>query len=188
MATARHQRIGILIILVVTVVGTIGSFLVMVLSSQNSQKDAQAQQKLMSDYQNQINEQAKAHAASSKPLNGYAAAAFDKASVAKLQVETLVDGTGDTLAATDSISANYFGWTGDGKIFDSSNQNGTTTPVTFGLNGVIKGWTEGLTGIKVGSTVKLTIPADLAYGAAGSPPSIGPNEPLQFIVQVIEKK
>ncbi len=188
MATAKHQRIGILIILIVTVVGTMGSFLVMVLSSQNSQKDAQDQQKLLSDYQKQMADQAKAHAASSKPLEGYSAAAFDKASVTKLQVEVLTDGTGQALAATDSISANYFGWTSDGSIFDSSNQNGTVTPATFSLTGVIKGWTEGLTGIKVGSTVKLTIPADLAYGSAGSPPMIGPDEPLQFIVQVIEKK
>lgn len=188
MASTTHQRIGILIILIVTVVGTVGSFLVMVLSSQNNQKDAEAQQKMIDDLQKQAADRAKTHAASSKPLDGYSAEAFDKAAVDKLQVETLVDGTGDTLTATDSISANYFGWTSDGKIFDSSNQNGKTTPVTFGLDGVIKGWSEGLTGVKVGSVVKLTIPADLAYGAAGSPPSIGPNEPLQFIVQIVEKK
>lgn len=188
MASSKKQRIGILIILIVMVVGTLGSFIVMGLSAQNDQIDATDQQKLLAEYQKQMEDQAKAHAASSKPLDGYTATPFDKATTTTLQVETLIDGTGAALAATDSISANYFGWTSDGTIFDSSNQNGTVTPATFSLDKVIKGWTQGLTGVKVGSVVKLTIPADLAYGASGNPPMIGPNEPLQFIVQVVEKK
>jgi peptidylprolyl isomerase len=86
------------------------------------------------------------------------------------------------------VNVNYFGWTSDGKIFDSTNQNGTTTPTDISLSGVIKGWTQGLTGVKVGSTVKLTIPAALGYAEAGSPPNIGPNEPLQFIIEIKELK
>ena len=104
----------------------------------------------------------------------------------ELKVEVLKQGEGETLAADSTISANYFGWTSDGKIFDSTNKEGSeVTPAQFGLDGVIKGWTEGLTGQKVGSVVKLTIPADKAYGAIddGSGRPVGP---LVFIVDIKE--
>jgi len=184
MATKTSQRIAILIIAIVMTVGTIGSFVVIVLANNNQASDAAAQQKALDDYKKQQAAAAEAHAASSKPLDGYSATPFDKASITSLGVEVLKEGTGATVKADSTITANYFGWTSDGKIFDSSNQDGKVTPATFSLSGVIKGWTQGLTGQKVGSVVRLTIPSDLAYGAAGSPPSIGPNEPLEFIVEI----
>jgi FKBP-type peptidyl-prolyl cis-trans isomerase len=181
MATPRSQRIGIWIIAVVLMLGTLGSFLVMALSVQNQATDqaaaaaaALAQQKI----------QAEANAALSVPLTGYTPSAFNASSVTKLGVEVLKQGTGAVIKSTDSINSSYFGWTADGKIFDSSQKQGSgDTPITFPLSGVITGWTKGLTGLKVGSTVRLTIPSDQAYGAQGSG-GIPANAPLEFIVEI----
>jgi peptidylprolyl isomerase len=73
----------------------------------------------------------------------------------------------------------------DGKEFDSSWANGKK-PFQFGLGGgqVIPGWDQGLAGMKVGGRRKLIIPADLAYGAQGSPPKIGPNQALIFDIDL----
>lgn len=188
MATTKGQRIGIWIITGALVVGTFGGFLAMVLAPKNAATDQAKAEKEYAEYLKQAEEQAKAHAASSKSLEGFEAAPFDKAGVTELKVETLKEGEGEALAADSTISANYFGWTSDGKIFDSTNQDGTVTPSEFSLTQVIEGWTKGLTGVKVGSTVRLTIPANLAYKEQGRSPNIGPNEPLQFIVEVKEKK
>jgi len=188
MATKKSQRMFIWVIAIVMTVGTVAGFVAMMLAPQNQKIDQQQQEKAYADYQKQMEEQAAAHAASSKPLDGYMAEAFDKAGATELKVETLKQGEGEVLKADSSVNVNYFGWTSDGKIFDSTNQNGTTTPTDISLSGVIKGWTQGLTGVKVGSTVKLTIPAALGYAEAGSPPNIGPNEPLQFIIEIKELK
>lgn len=184
MATSTGQRIGIWVIAGALTIGTLGGFAAMILQQSNASVDQAAQQKQMDEYMKQQTAAAAAHAASSKPLDGYSAATFDKASITKLQTEVLTPGDGAALAKDSTIEANYFGWTSDGKIFDSTNQNGTVTPATFGLDKVIAGWTEGLNGVRVGSVVKLSIPASQAYGANGSPPNIGPNEPLMFIVEV----
>lgn len=182
MATSTHQRVFIWIIAIVMAVGTLGTYFAMILSnnngavSQNSDADLQRQ---IEEYQKQLEEQQKAN----QPLPGYEATPFDKASVTELKVETLKEGSGKQATAESTVEANYFGWTSDGKIFDSSNKNGTVQPIEFGLNGVIAGWTEGLTGVKEGSIVKLTIPSNKAYGEQGAS-TIGPNEPLAFIVEL----
>ncbi len=101
--------------------------------------------------------------------------------------DDLREGTGETVAPGASVTVNYIGVAcSTGKIFDSSYSRGQ--PLTFSLNGVIKGWTDGIPGMKVGGRRLLGIPADQAYGAAGSPPNIGPNEALWFVVDVIEAK
>lgn len=180
MATSNAQRIGIWIIAIVMAVGTIGSFFAIILANDNQKVDQQNAQK---SYEEALAESRKAN----KPLDGYEAAAFDKSSVTELKVETLKEGDGPELQADSTIAANYFGWTADGNIFDSTNKDGTTTPIDFGLNQVIKGWTEGLTGVKVGSVVKLSIPADKAYGDTDT--GMGqPTGPLMFIVEVKELK
>lgn len=118
-----------------------------------------------------------------QPLGGYKASKFDAKSVKKLKVETLKAGSGKAATKKSTVSANYFGWTSDGKIFDSTQKDGKATPIDFPLSGVIKGWTNGLNGVKAGSTVELTIPADQAYGSKddGSGRPVGP---LKFIVEV----
>lgn len=103
-----------------------------------------------------------------------------------LAVQVLTEGTGDVVAATDSISALYTGWTwSDSKQFDSAYDRGEAA--TFGLQQVIQGWTMGLAGQKVGSTVLLTIPTDLAYGAQAAA-SGKPAGPLVFVVKIESKK
>ncbi len=102
-----------------------------------------------------------------------------------LQTKDLVVGKGEKVTdITKSYSWNYegVGWS-NGKVFDSSFERGA--PIPFALNQVIPGWTEGLKGIKVGGRRVLLIPADQAYGEAGSPPAIGPNESLVFVVDLV---
>jgi len=189
MAATKAQQIGIWIIAVVLTVGTIGSFIAIILANDNQAKDSSTTQssneELLAEYQKKQKAAAEANAANSIAISGYETTTFDAASVTSLQKEILVAGTGDEVKASDSINASYFGWTSDGKIFDSSTKKDTNkdTPVTFSLSSVIKGWTDGLAGQRVGSTVKLTIPSDQGYGAAGSG-VIPANAPLVFIVVI----
>ncbi len=102
-----------------------------------------------------------------------------------LQYKVIKDGTGPSPKATDTVSVNYRGTFIDGKEFDSSEKNGG--PVSFPVNGVIKGWTEALQLMKVGSKWQLFIPGDLAYGAEGRP-GIPPNSTLLFDVELLSVK
>ena len=142
------------------------------------------------DLQKQLQEQLKQKQEEQmpkEPLPGYTAEPFDKAAVTELKVETLTQGDGPVASEQSTVSVNYFGWTSDGKIFDSSNRGGTATPVSFPLSGVIPGWTKGLTGVKQGSVVKLLIPGDMAYGNTDDG-SGRPFGPLAFIVELKEVK
>ena len=84
----------------------------------------------------------------------------------------------------DVVLVNYEGKTRSGEIFDSSYERGEA--ISFPLNRVIKGWTEGMKLVKVGGQITLWIPAELAYGANGSGEKIGPNEALEFKVELLE--
>jgi peptidylprolyl isomerase len=180
----RAQRIGIWIIAIVMTVGTIGSFVVVILANDNAKIDQQQQAAQLAAYQEQQKQAAQANADDSEPLPGYSAQAFDPASVTTLKAEVLTEGTGEVIKSSDSINASYFGWTSDGKIFDSSKKKSANdAPITFALSHVIQGWSDGLTGVKVGSVVRLIIPANKAYGAAGSG-VIPANAPLEFIVEI----
>ena len=106
--------------------------------------------------------------------------------VAALKVDTITPGSGDAVVKeSDTVTVNYTGTLAStGKIFESSLDSGQ--PATFPLSGVIKGWTQGLPGMKVGETRRLTIPSDLAYGAQGSGATIPPNSPLVFDVTLLK--
>lgn len=183
MATSNSQRIGIWVIAGVMLVGTLGSFAAMMIEPANQQKDQAELAKQQAAMQQEQQAAAEERAKSAEPLDGYTAAAFDAASVTELKKEVLVQGTGDVVKDTDTINASYFGWLADGQIFDSSKRSGVNTPIDLPLNGVITGWTEGLKDEKVGSTIKLTIPAEKAYGSQASG-SIPANSPLTFIVTI----
>jgi FKBP-type peptidyl-prolyl cis-trans isomerase len=103
-----------------------------------------------------------------------------------LQYKVLTEGTGPKPAATDTVVCNYRGSLLDGKEFDSSYKRGQ--PATFPLNQVIKGWTEGVQLMSVGSKYEFYIPAVLAYGARGAGADIGPNSTLIFQVELISIK
>ena len=93
-------------------------------------------------------------------------------------------GTGASPAASDQVKVHYEGRLIGGKVFDSSIARGE--PATFPLSGVIACWTEGVQTMKVGGTAQFICPADLAYGANGSPPTIPPQATLVFDVELLE--
>nr|WP_320136301.1 FKBP-type peptidyl-prolyl cis-trans isomerase [uncultured Amphritea sp.] len=101
-----------------------------------------------------------------------------------LQYEELTAGEGDSPKAEDTVKVHYRGSLIDGTDFDSSYSRGE--PVSFPLNGVIPGWTEGLQLMKAGGKARLVLPAELAYGPGGMGDAIGPNETLVFEVELLE--
>ena len=95
------------------------------------------------------------------------------------------EGTGaQAVADTDVVKVNYEGKTRTGKVFDSSYERGE--PISFPLNGVIRGWTEGMKLVKEGGQITLWIPSGMAYGERGAGADIGPNEALEFKVELLE--
>ncbi|MFA9392025.1 MAG: FKBP-type peptidyl-prolyl cis-trans isomerase [Prolixibacteraceae bacterium] len=103
-----------------------------------------------------------------------------------LQYEVITEGTGPKPSTESTVSVMYHGTTIDGVVFDSSVERGDT--VSFPVTGVIKGWTEGLQLMPVGSKYKFYIPAELAYGTRGAGAKIGPNSTLIFDVELIDIK
>lgn len=107
-----------------------------------------------------------------------------KVTASGLQYEVIKEGTGESPTATSKVKVHYHGTTPDGRVFDSSVDRGE--PIEFGLNQVIKGWTEGLQLMKVGGKYKFYIPQELAYGANPQPGSIiEPFMPLVFEVELL---
>ncbi len=100
-----------------------------------------------------------------------------------LQYKILTAGTGPKPAGSDSVVCNYRGTLIDGKEFDSSAKHGK--PATFPVSGVIKGWTEALQLMPVGSKWQLFVPSSLAYGERGAGAEIGPNAALIFEVELL---
>jgi FKBP-type peptidyl-prolyl cis-trans isomerase len=101
-----------------------------------------------------------------------------------LQYETLEEGSGEPPAPTDQVSIHYRGTLIDGTEFDSSYERGE--PATFGVGGVIPGFSEGLQLMQPGGKYRLVIPSDLAYGPQGTQGDIGPNETLIFEIEMID--
>ena len=100
-----------------------------------------------------------------------------------LQYEVINDGTGPKPTIEDNVTTHYHGTLIDGTVFDSSVDRGE--PASFPVGGVIKGWTEALQLMAVGSKWKLYVPYDLAYGERGAGPQIGPYSTLIFEVELI---
>ena len=103
-----------------------------------------------------------------------------------MQYKVIVEGTGKMPTANDTVTTNYRGTLIDGTEFDNSYKRGE--PATFGVKGVIAGWTEALQMMKAGSKWQLFIPPQLAYGDRGAGQVIGPNATLIFEVELISVK
>ena len=101
-----------------------------------------------------------------------------------LQYMVLRQGAGRRPMASDRVRVHYRGTLLDGTVFDSSYDR--NAPADFGLGQVIAGWTEGLTLMPIGAKYRFWIPGELAYGEAGSPPTIGPNSTLVFDVELLD--
>ncbi len=107
------------------------------------------------------------------------------AAVTELIKEDTKVGTGDEAVVGKAVSVHYTGWLTDGTKFDSSKDRGTPFSFTLGSGQVIKGWDQGVAGMKVGGIRKLTIPPELGYGARGAGGVIPPNATLVFEVELL---
>lgn len=106
----------------------------------------------------------------------------------ELQIQDIKMGTGQEVKSGDTVVMNYRGTLTNGQEFDSSYKRNQPFETKIGVGQVIKGWDEGVPGMKIGGKRKLIIPADLAYGKNGVPPAIPPNATLIFEVELLEIK
>ena len=105
----------------------------------------------------------------------------------ELEVKELEEGTGAEAKAGDEVTVQYVGVNyKNGEEFDSSWSRSEPFPFTLGADEVIPGWDQGVEGMKVGGRRELIIPPELAYGEAGAPPAIAPNETLVFVIDLLE--
>jgi FKBP-type peptidyl-prolyl cis-trans isomerase len=104
----------------------------------------------------------------------------------ELVSEEIKQGTGAEAVAGKSVTVHYVGTLTDGKKFDSSRDRGKGFSFKLGAGQVIKGWDQGVAGMKVGGVRKLTIPSSLGYGDRGFPPVIPPGATLVFEVELLE--
>ena len=207
MATSTAQRVGIWVIAVAMIVGTLAGFIAMILSSENDTSSQQAVAKYQAEYatyQQKIDVQTKELSGKYfSEFNAYstAPAAFDAATVTELSTKDLKVGDGEAIGEKSSYGVYYIGWNPQGKKFDSSlsddgaslkqpllrKEDGAWVFPGGQSGGVIEGWTEGLKGMKVGGVRELTIPSKLAYAERGQGEDIPANTPLKFIMMVIPR-
>ena len=149
--------------------------------------DAEAQAAVQTFFQQKAEEQAKAAKAEGENfLAENAKKPGVKTLPSGLQYEVLREGNGRKPTATDQVECHYEGTLINGQVFDSSYRRGETA--TFGLNQVIKGWTEGLQLMQEGAKYRFFIPYNLAYGEQGAGQAIPPYAALIFDVELIKVK
>ena len=110
---------------------------------------------------------------------------IDPATITALRTEDLVVGTGTEARSGTTVVMHYIGYLTDGTKFDASCDRGQPYPVPLGAGRVIRGWDEGIVGMKVGGKRRLLIPSSLAYGDQGAGGLIPPNAPLVFDVELV---
>jgi FKBP-type peptidyl-prolyl cis-trans isomerase len=105
-----------------------------------------------------------------------------------LKVTDIKVGSGPMAESGNTVAVHYTGWLMDGTKFDSSLDRGSPFSFKLGAGQVIRGWDQGVSGMKVGGKRKLTIPSTMGYGAQGYPPVIPPDATLQFDVELMDVK
>ena len=196
MARGRAQRIGIWVIATVLLIGTLASFLALILAPKNQATDQSRLADLQAEYQKSQDEYQVKVAAQTAALSaehfatfspfGARVGAFDAASVSDLKTEDLVVGSGGEIAADTTFTAYYIGWNPSGVVFDQSVEGDSLkAPFLVSPGSVIEGWGKGVIGMKVGGVRELTIPSALAYGETGSGDNIPANTPLKFVLMII---
>jgi FKBP-type peptidyl-prolyl cis-trans isomerase FkpA len=195
MATAKVQRIGIIIITLILVAGTMFGFLAIILSQKNATSDKAsletqyaAYQAAYTDYEAAVT--AQTTELSNKYFNAFSqyvsrVAEFDSETVKKLKVEDLLVGSGEEITSNTKYNSYYIGWNPSGKVFDQSISGETLLAPLSSDTSFIEGWVEGLTGMRIGGVRELTIPSNLAYGSKGKGDDIPADTPLKFIIMVI---
>jgi FKBP-type peptidyl-prolyl cis-trans isomerase len=193
--TPRAQRIGILVIGFVMVIGTLGSFVMLILANNNA---ATQQDRLTKEYQEMLEKQQKEVAEQTKELSDtyYSTfkeyenrpAAFDAESVGDT-VTTVDLKVGDGEAITKDATnyrAYYIGWNPKGVVFDGSiDGDSLKLPLDLTQGRLIEGWYAGVDGMKIGGVREITIPSDLAYAETGRGDDIPPNTPIKFVIMII---
>ncbi len=106
----------------------------------------------------------------------------------KIGIKDVVVGKGAEAKTGDNVKVHYVGTLPDGKEFDASKKHGQPFDFELGAGRVIKGWDQGVAGMKVGGKRKLTVPPSLGYGARGFPPVIPPNSTLLFEIELLDVK
>jgi FKBP-type peptidyl-prolyl cis-trans isomerase len=178
-----HERVFALVAALLFFVTTVAFSAVVIWQIRQDSKNNQQTKDVNQQLQDQLNQQ------NQQPQEGKLAGTklenFTPVSqVDSLQIVDLKEGAGEVVKEGATVTAHYTGALAkDGTIFESSKDSGQ--PATFPLGQVIQGWQKGVPGMKVGGTRRLIIPASLAYGEQGSPPKIGPNEPLVFDIELI---
>ena len=119
------------------------------------------------------------------PVPATAVPALPVAEVTELKMEDIKVGTGAVAETGKSVKVHYTGWLTNGTKFDSSKDRNEPFTFQLGANQVIKGWDQGVAGMKVGGVRKLTIPPNLGYGARGAGGVIPPNATLVFEVELL---
>lgn len=193
MATPRSQRVAIWVIAIVLAVGTIGSFFVLIVANNNEKEKDTRIQKELDDFQakyqaDQDKQAAELSKKYFKDFSNYSSLAkpFKAASVTKLEKRDIKKGSGDAIKEGDSYFAYYIGWNPRGVIFDSSLDDKSLKQPLEGSGQLIKGWNEGVIGMKKSGVRELTIPADQAYGSQKQSDDIPANTPLKFVIMIIE--
>ncbi len=188
--TPKVQRIGILVIAVVMIVGTLGSFAMLVLANQNSldtsQQAAQDAQKAAEEQQKQTDTLSAQYYPIFKDYQS-SPATFDADTVGDSVTSSDIKvGDGATISSSSTYKAYYIGWNPKGTVFDSS-FDGTKlkAPIDVAPGGLISGWYDGVDGMKIGGIREITIPSDKAYADKGNGDNIPPNTPIKFIIMAI---